>query len=94
MFVGTQGSAWSDSVPLAKSQVVQSLWVQMQQLTVVDSLLYRKREDAGGGGRNLACFQKFRYTVYQCCGRASWVAETKFYWVGQRKMLKIGADAV
>ena len=41
-FISTHEGAWSDSVPLAESQVFQSLWAQRQQLTVVDGLLYRK----------------------------------------------------
>ena len=54
-FISTHEGAWSDSVPLAESQVFQSLWAQRQQLTVVDGLLYRKREDVGGRGGNPGC---------------------------------------
>ena len=51
-FISTHEGARSDSVPLAESQVFQSLWAQRQQLTVVDGLLYRKLEDVGGRGGN------------------------------------------
>ena len=99
-FISTREGAWPDSIPLAESQVFQSLWAQRQQLSVVDGLLYRKWEDVGGRGGNPGLQLVLpRTLVIQVLllmhdnataghlGMQKTLAKirSRFYWVGQRK---------
>ena len=79
---------------MAESQVFQSLWAQRQQLTLVDGLLYRKREDVGGRGGNPGLQLVLPRTLVTqllllmhdnaTVGNAAKI-RSQFYWVGQCK---------
>eukprot|EP00731_Ephydatia_muelleri_P023738 Em0016g9a len=94
--------------PPSASHVMKSLWAQKKYLEVIDGVLYRRWEDAGGGGLN-KCFQlvippSLVPTVlaelhdsptagHLGVGKVLEKVRRRFYWVGQRRDVQGWCDS-
>ena len=94
--------------PPSASHVMKSLWAQKKYLEVIDGVLYRRWEDAGGGGLN-KCFQlvippSLVPTVlaelhdsptagHLGVGKVLEKVRCRFYWVGQRRDVQGWCDS-
>eukprot|EP00731_Ephydatia_muelleri_P003311 Em0001g3311a len=94
--------------PPSASHVMKSLWHQKKYLEVIDGVLYRRWEDAGGGGLN-KCFQlvippSLVPTVlaelhdsptagHLGVGKVLEKVRRRFYWVGQRRDVQGWCDS-
>eukprot|EP00731_Ephydatia_muelleri_P036715 Em0310g4a len=94
--------------PPSASHVMKSLWAQKKYLEVIDGVLYRRWEDAGGGGLN-KCFQLVIPTSlvptvlaelhdsptagHLGVGKVLEKVRRRFYWVGQRRDVQGWCDS-
>eukprot|EP00731_Ephydatia_muelleri_P031379 Em0022g893a len=72
--------------PPSASHVMKSLWAQKKYLEVIDGVLYRRWEDAGGG-------VLINVSSHLGVGKVLEKVRRRFYWVGQRRDVQGWCDS-